>query len=207
MKIALELPRPISRPTDKALLQRVVFDDAMHEAIVPFHPGPIADVVLRRLTVHHDKRGWLCELFRADEMPTETVPVMAYVSATLPGEARGPHEHLQQTDHFCFLGPATFHLYLWDNRPESPTYLHHEIVILPGDEPIAVTVPPGIVHAYRNVGTTAGLTWNAPNRLFRGEGRTDPVDEVRHEDDPRSPFRLADVYSPPFMAGSLSNPP
>ncbi|MSU78717.1 MAG: dTDP-4-dehydrorhamnose 3,5-epimerase [Gemmataceae bacterium] len=162
----------------------------MHENILPFHPGPIADVIVRRLSVYDDKRGWLCELFRNDELAGDLVPAMAYVSATLPGEARGPHEHLQQTDHFCFLGPATFHLHLWDNRPESPTYLCHEIAILPGDQPMTVTVPPGVVHAYRNVGVTAGLTWNAPNRLYRGEGRADPVDEIRHEDDLRTPFRL-----------------
>ncbi len=187
------LPRIPSEPTLANLPRRIAFTRAMCDAILPFHPGVIADVEYRRLQVYTDSRGWLCELFRDDELPAELQPAMAYVSATLPGQARGPHEHLQQTDHFCFLGPAAFHLYLWDNRPESPTYLCHEIAVLSGEQPMAVIVPPGVVHAYRNVGTTVGVTWNAPNRLYRGEGRLDPVDEIRHEADPRSPFRLVDL--------------
>jgi dTDP-4-dehydrorhamnose 3,5-epimerase len=31
---------------------------------------------------------------------------------------------------------------------------------------------------------------NFPNRLFAGWGKKEPVDEVRHEDDPNSPFQL-----------------
>ena len=158
--------------------------------LLPFRPGPVDGIVWKPLTPHHDARGWLCELFRQDEMPPDVFPTMAYLSATLPGASRGPHEHLQQTDFFCFVGPATFDLYLWDNRPESVTYLCHEIAILGGAQPMMVLVPPGVVHAYRNVGDVAGLVINCPNRLYRGEGRGDPVDEVRHEDDPKSVFRL-----------------
>jgi dTDP-4-dehydrorhamnose 3,5-epimerase len=121
-------------------------------------------------------------------MPADMQPAMAYLSQTLPGATRGPHEHLQQTDSFCFFGPAVWRLYLWDHRPESPSYLCHEIAIL--DKPMAVVIPPGIVHAYRNVGDVAGLVVNCPNRLYAGEGRSDPVDEIRHEDDPQSIFRL-----------------
>ena len=31
---------------------------------------------------------------------------------------------------------------------------------------------------------------NLPNRLFLGPGRKDPIDEIRHEDDPSTPFQL-----------------
>jgi len=86
-----------------------------------------------------------------------------------------------------------FYLYLWDNRPESPTYLCHEVAIVGGDRPMTVLVPPGVVHAYRNVSAVAGLVINGPNRLYRGEGRVDPVDEIRHEDDPKSVFQLIDA--------------
>jgi dTDP-4-dehydrorhamnose 3,5-epimerase len=73
-------------------------------------------------------------------------------------------------------------LYLWDNRAESPTFMCHEIAILAGDQPMMVLIPPGVVHAHRNVGSSAGLVINCPNRLYRGEGKQDPVDEIRHED-------------------------
>jgi hypothetical protein len=31
-----------------------------------------------------------------------------------------------------------------------------------------------------------------PDRLFMGEGKAEPVDEIRHEDDPSSPFQIED---------------
>jgi dTDP-4-dehydrorhamnose 3,5-epimerase len=46
------------------------------------------------------------------------------------------------------------------------------------------------VHAYHNVGTAPGLVVTVTSLLFKGEGRKDPVDEIRHELDPNSPYRL-----------------
>jgi dTDP-4-dehydrorhamnose 3,5-epimerase len=60
------------------------------------------------------------------------------------------------------------------------------------DAPVAVIVPKGVVHAYRNVGSVAGIVINCPNRLYLGEGRREPVDEIRHEDDPDTIFRIND---------------
>ena len=51
-----------------------------------------------------------------------------------------------------------------------------------------VIVPPGVVHAYKNVGPVPGWVFNGPNRLFAGRGRREPIDEIRHEDRPDSPF-------------------
>src|SRR5712692_997842 len=86
-----------------------------------FCEGEIHDVVVRDLRRISDDRGWLTELFRQDELPDDTQPVMAYISATAPGITRGPHEHLNQADLFGFLGPSNFKLRIWDNRRESPT--------------------------------------------------------------------------------------
>ena len=58
------------------------------------------------------------------------------------------------------------------------------------DEPRLVIVPPAVAHAYRNVSDEDGLVINCPNALYRGPGRQEPVDEIRHEDDPASPFRM-----------------
>ena len=85
-----------------------------------FRPGIIKDVLVRPVEKHSDARGWLCELFRLDQLPESLHPAMGYLSLTEPGVMRGPHEHRRQTDHFCFLGPASFEAYMWDNRPDSP---------------------------------------------------------------------------------------
>ena len=142
---------------------------------------------LRRLS---DERGWLTEVFRSDEVRTEILPAMAYVSVTRPGTSRGPHEHLQQTDMFCFVGLGEFELRLWDNRPGSPTFGKDQKLRLGDEDPMVLVIPPGVVHAYRNVGGVDAMVINFPNRLYGGKARSEPVDEIRHEDDPMTPFRL-----------------
>lgn len=142
-------------------------------------------VFFRKLDVFNDRRGWLTEIFRADE--TDFSPAMSYVSMTKPGVARGPHEHIEQSDYFCFLGD--FRLFLWDNRKESASCGEKMVFDTEGNPHIAI-VPPGVVHAYKNVGTTDAFVVNLPDRLFKGERKAFPVDEVRYEDDPDSPFRI-----------------
>jgi len=154
----------------------------------PFRSGPITGVIWKPLQILGDERGWLCEMFRNDELPVELRPQMAYLSETLPGVCRGPHEHREQTDYFCFLGPSTFEIHLWDNRPTSPTFWHHESTHVGAERPMIVIVPPGIVHAYRNIGTAPGWIVNCPNQLYRGAGKREGIDEIRHENDAQSPF-------------------
>jgi len=152
--------------------------------------GAIQGVEIRPLKRHVDERGWLFEIFRSDELDASIFPVMAYVSETLPGLTRGPHEHLDQTDYFCFLGPSTFEMVLWDNRPESPSYWNRQTVLAGKDYPCVVIVPERVVHAYHNIGEEPGWVINCPNRLYAGKGKEGTVDEIRHERDPQSPFRL-----------------
>ena len=156
----------------------------------PFHRGEINDVEVRKLRKFNDRRGWLTELFRHDELPAEFFPVMSYMSSTNPGVTRGPHEHVDQADLFCFLGPSNFKLRLWDNRPDSPTYRNVMTLLVGEDNPQAVLVPKGVVHAYQNVGENVGIVINCPNRLYMGEQRAQEVDEIRHEDDPQTLFRM-----------------
>jgi len=147
-----------------------------------FQTGSIDGVVLKPLRRFVDNRGWLTELFRQDELPSDEWPRMAYVSETLPGVARGPHEHVDQTDYFAFVGPGDFKLYLWDWRESSPTYRHRQTVVVGESNLQAVIIPPGVVHAYKNVSDRPGWVFNCPNRLYAGEGKREPVDEIRHED-------------------------
>jgi dTDP-4-dehydrorhamnose 3,5-epimerase len=142
-------------------------------------------VEIRELLIHEDQRGWLCEIMRDDE--SQLKPVMSYLSMTRPGFIRGPHEHREQTDLFCFIG--RFRLYLWDNRKTSATFRQHKRIDTK-DIPTIAVVPPGIVHAYKNIDSGNGLVLNLPDRLYRGAGKKEPVDEIRHEDDPSSPFRI-----------------
>jgi dTDP-4-dehydrorhamnose 3,5-epimerase len=155
-----------------------------------FTKGKIHDVVVRPLAKYLDERGWLSELFRLDELDPQFLPAMAYISMTRPGVARGPHEHREQADCFAFIGPSNFKVYLWDARDDSPTGGVKQVVYTGVDSPTLIIVPAGVVHAYKNIGGADGIVFNAPNRLYAGEGKHSQVDEIRHEEEAGSPFAL-----------------
>jgi len=150
-----------------------------------FKDGDIEGVIVRKLTAYPDKRGWLMELFRKDEFHGFG-PMMSYISLTLPSFVRGPHEHKDQTDYFCFLGK--FSLYLWDNRKGSATYKNKKVI--ENADRLIVIVSPGVVHAYKNTGDEDAIVLNFPDRLYAGWDRKEKVDEIRYEDDAESPFRI-----------------
>ena len=157
-----------------------------------FSEGEIKGVVVRKLKKFFDDRGWLTELFRKDELDEEFLPAMSYISSTNPGVTRGPHEHWNQADLFCFIGPSNFKLRVWDNRKDSETFGLMMTMIVGQDNPAAVLIPAGVVHGYRNVGDIDGIVINCPNRLYAGTGRKEEVDEIRHENDGESTFSMDD---------------
>ena len=148
----------------------------------------IDGVVIKEIKKFNDDRGWLCEIFRKDELMEELFPAMSYVSMTKSGIARGPHEHIKQTDLFCFLGTSEFKLMLWDNRKSAEYYHEKEIIVCSQGTAVIAIVPPGVVHAYKNTGETEGLVLNAPNKLYAGLNKKETVDEIRHEGVEGSPF-------------------
>jgi len=137
---------------------------------------------------YNDGRGWLKEIYRSDETPF--LPQMSYVSYTKFGQIRGPHEHDEQSDFFVFTGPGNFLLYLWDNRESSKTY-GEKLVMNVGDERnVSIIIPPGIVHGYKSISENGSFSINLPDKLYGGIGKKDEVDEIRHENNPDSKFRI-----------------
>jgi dTDP-glucose 4,6-dehydratase len=155
-----------------------------------FVHGPIDGVAVRHPESFEDARGWLAEFYRADEAPDGFLPQMGYVSMTRAGMDRGPHEHRLQTDAFFFGSSGTFRLVLWDNRADSATFGNRMVMDAGEGAAAVVLVPPGVVHAYCCISEGGGLVANLPDRLYRGTGRRDEVDEIRYENDPESPFML-----------------
>ncbi len=155
----------------------------------------IPGVVIKKGHRFDDHRGWLTECFRSDEIDREILPAMSYISVTLPGVTRGPHEHLNQTDYFCFIGTSTFKVYLWDNRKNLVTYREKMIVQADEGNQLIMIVPPGVVHAYENIGENDGMVLNFPNKLYAGAGKKEKIDEVRHENDSNSFFKVENQRS------------
>jgi len=147
-----------------------------------FLEGEIEGVIVKKLNKHVDDRGYLIETFRKDLLPESLFPEMSYISYTRPGVARGPHEHREQTDIFCFIGPGNFKIKLWDNREKSSTYRKFMEIVGGQDNLITLVVPPGVVHGYKNISDKDGMVMNYPDKLYKGWGKIEEVDEIRHED-------------------------
>jgi len=151
--------------------------------------GEITGVVLKKLGVFEDARGWLSEIYRKDE-DKHILPAMGYVSYTRFGEVRGPHEHVNQSDFFVFVGPGDFELHLWDNRKNSKTFGEYVKMRVGESNKCSVLVPLGVVHGYKSVTKPGSFSVNLPDRLYAGEGRKENVDEIRHESDKNSKFKI-----------------
>ncbi|MFA5318202.1 MAG: WxcM-like domain-containing protein [Patescibacteria group bacterium] len=141
----------------------------------------INGVIIKKLNKYNDERGWLCEIWRNDELKDYN-PAMAYVSITKPRVTRGPHEHKEQSDCFIFIGPGEFELHLWDKQGA------HEVIKAGESNPVLVVVPPGVVHGYKCVSDIDTLSINLPNELYKGENKQGEIDEIRWEDNPESPY-------------------
>lgn len=151
-------------------------------------PG-LPSVRVEALPLFKDDRGSLHELFRTDEIPAGFKPLMACSSWSHPGVTRGPHQHVGQDDYFTFAGPSNFTVYLWDDRPGAAGAAKGWFIHTGEQAPSRIHVPRGVVHAYRNTGNACGLVVTVTSLLFKGEGRSDPVDEIRHELNPNSPYK------------------
>lgn len=148
----------------------------------------IEGVVIKEIGKYNDERGWLAEIFRRDEFNFD--PAMAYVSLTNPGIIRGPHEHVAQSDCFVFLGPGTFRLFLWDRRETSKTNKESLEIEVGAENPTMVIVPPGVVHGYKCISDIPALSINMPDKLYKGEGKKEEIDEIRWEKDEASPYKI-----------------
>jgi dTDP-4-dehydrorhamnose 3,5-epimerase len=148
----------------------------------------IEGVIIKELKKFSDDRGWLTEIYRRDEV--DLSPAMSYVSLTLPGVVRGPHEHVYQSDYFIFIGPGNFKLYLWDRREGSITKGEKIEIEVGIDNPVSVLVPPGVVHGYKCISEMPALSINLPDKLYKGVSKQAEIDEIRWEEDENSPYKI-----------------
>ena len=148
----------------------------------------INGVVIKDLNRFNDDRGWLTEIYRQDEL--DYTPVMSYISLTKSGVVRGPHEHVHQSDCFIFPGPGDFELHLWDRRKDSETSGEYLEIKAGESSPKLVIVPPGVVHGYKCVSEKDALSINLPDKLYKGEGKKEEIDEIRWEEDLDSPYKI-----------------
>jgi UDP-2-acetamido-2,6-beta-L-arabino-hexul-4-ose reductase len=98
--------------------------------------------VLERLNTHRDARGSLFEPLDDAQLRAQR---NVHVVLTEPNGVRGNHVHQSATETTCILGPCLVRL------KEGGEVRDIEI---PAGETWRLTIPPGVVHAFRNSGTS-----------------------------------------------------
>ena len=115
----------------------------------------IDGVLVKKLVVHKDNRGFLMEILRgSDECKVGGSAHFGqyYLSTVYPAVIKGKHLHKVQTDHLCVIkGKAAVHLE--DAREGSPSFGKKEVVMMGEDEWKLLIIPPHVWHSTENVGT------------------------------------------------------
>ncbi|MEO0108702.1 MAG: dTDP-4-dehydrorhamnose 3,5-epimerase family protein [candidate division WOR-3 bacterium] len=138
----------------------------------------IDGVVVKKLRLIPDERGYLMELLRADDEIFEKFG-QVYVSVVYPGVVKGWHYHKNQTDHIAVVkGMAK--LVLYDRREASPTFGQVREFFIGELNPTLVKVPPLVLHGMKGIGTEPAYFINCPTEVYNyekpDEYRVDPND-------------------------------
>jgi dTDP-4-dehydrorhamnose 3,5-epimerase len=132
----------------------------------------IEGVAVRELRKNADDRGFLMEVLRSDWGDVFRKFGQAYVSKNYPGVIRAWHFHNRQWDLFvCVAGMIKVVLY--DGREGSPTRTRVDEFVVGDDRPLAILIPPGVLHGYQTLGVEPALLLNFPTELY--EGRSDEL--------------------------------
>ena len=134
----------------------------------------------KQLKVIPDERGRLMEALRSDDELFIKFG-QAYITTAYPGIIKGWHYHTKQTDHFVIV-KGMMKVVLYDQRDGSPTKGLINEFFMGEKNPILVTIPPGVVHGMKGIGTEPAMLVNVPTELYK----YDKPDEYRidpHEND------------------------
>jgi len=136
----------------------------------------IQGVNVKPLKIIADERGYLMEMMRSDD-PFFQKFGQSYVSVAYPGVVKGWHFHKVQTDHFVIV-KGMMKVVLYDQREGSPTKGLVNEFFMGEKNPILVTIPPGVVHGMKGIGTEPAMLVNVPTELYKydkpDEYRIDP---------------------------------
>jgi len=141
----------------------------------------IDGVVLKKLRVIPDERGYLMEMLRADEEIFEKFG-QVYLTTVYPGVVKGWHYHRLQTDYIvCIFGMIK--LVLYDTRPSSPSYGEVNEFFIGEQNPALVKIPPLVYHGFKGISPQAALIVNVVTEPYNYE----------NPDEFRIPWDSADI--------------
>jgi len=113
---------------------------------------------IKELKVHSDKRGWLAEMLKRNEIKEDIKQI--YVATIKPGCVRGNHYHLKRIEWFMIIkGKVEF--CLEDIKTKERVCLK-----LSSKKPEVITVFPKIAHAVKNIGKETTYLVSAQNTIY-----------------------------------------
>lgn len=125
----------------------------------------IVGVELRRARTHADERGTLSEIFDPRWEFTDDPLVYAYLVTLRPKQTRGWVVHLMQNDRL-FVYAGVLKIALYDARTDSPTRGLVNVFHLGGHDRALLSIPAGVYHGVRNVGSDEGAFVNLPSQPY-----------------------------------------
>ena len=138
----------------------------------------IDGVRIKELRLLPDERGFLVEILRSDDEIFEKFG-QVYVTIAYPGVVKGWHYHKVQTDFFTVVS-GMMKIVLYDGRPDSPTGGEVNEFFMGELNPLLITIPPGVLHGMKAIGTKPGYVINCPTEPYNhgepDEHRVDPHD-------------------------------
>jgi len=135
----------------------------------------IDGVIVKKLKVIPDERGYLMEMLRADD-PFFQKFGQAYLTVAYPGVVKGWHYHKIQTDHFVAVS-GMVKVVLYDQRKDSKTCGEVNEFFMGERNPILLVIPPLVVHGMKAIGTDPGMVVNFPTEVYK----YDNPDECRFD--------------------------
>jgi dTDP-4-dehydrorhamnose 3,5-epimerase len=128
----------------------------------------IDGVIVKEVRNVAKDNGYLTELWRADwGLPGTTIAQVFQASIEIGGISAW-HVHQHATDRL-FANLGFLKIVLYDARAGSRTKGRVNVLRCGMTRPMLVVVPPGVWHGVQNVGSTAALLMNMPDRAYQYE--------------------------------------
>ncbi|MEO6858728.1 MAG: hypothetical protein ABI323_09090 [Solirubrobacteraceae bacterium] len=145
---------------------------------------------VRDLITHTDERGTVCELYDPRWGVSPASLVFAYMFTIRPGMAKGWGMHREHDDRYAFL-TGELELAFYDARQDSETSCQESRLVLADAHRQLVTIPRGVWHAERNLGTTEVRVVNFPTEPYN---HTNPDKYKLPLDTDELPVRLSPAW-------------
>ena len=135
----------------------------------------ISDVIIKDLKVIPDERGSIMHMIK--NINNDFVFGEIYFSTSYPNVIKGWHEHTKQTQNYAVIR-GMIKLVLYDNRENSSTYKKIQEIFIGSKNYKLVTIPPGIINGYKNIGIDEAIVANCSDMPHQDSEmlRYDPFD-------------------------------